>query len=69
MAETSQRFRELAQDRVVGKEGTRGVAGGVPFDPPNCQGITKLGSNCRAPRANGTMYCIGHLRSMDSDGN
>lgn len=58
------RFRETGADaRVVGQEGTRPVVGGVDFDPPHCQGVTKAGISCRGPRALGTLYCIGHLRS------
>ena len=50
-------------DRIVGREGAAHVIGGVDFDPPNCQGITKAGISCSAPRALGTLFCIGHLRS------
>lgn len=36
--------------------------GGVEFDPPNCQEVTKDGAPCSARRSRGTMFCIGHLR-------
>ena len=64
-------FREIAAARVVGSEGTRQegwTQGGTPFDPPNCQAVTKKGGPCSARRAHGTMYCIGHLRSMGNNG-
>lgn len=63
------RFTAVKQDRIVGREGAHQVIGGVDFNPPNCQGITKAGKSCSAPRAHGTMYCVGHLRSMDGNGN
>ena len=59
------RFSAIAVDRPIGSAGSRqeGYVQGAPFDPPNCQGVTKAGINCSAPRALGTMFCIGHLRS------
>lgn len=59
------RFSAVKQDRIVGREGTTHVIGGVDFNPPHCQGITKAGIMCKAPKAKGTLYCIGHLRSMN----
>lgn len=56
-------FRESTYGRQVNVKGGRLVQGGVAFDPPNCQEITKQGVNCRGPRAKGTMYCVGHLRA------
>ena len=49
--------------RVAGSEGVRSAPpGGMPFDPPNCQDRTKGDTPCSAKRANGTMFCAGHLR-------
>lgn len=58
----SGRWGEVTRGRVVGQEGTRPVQGGMPFNPPNCQGITKKQEPCSGPRAKGTLYCVGHLR-------
>ncbi len=37
--------------------------GGMPFNPPHCQGRTKNDTPCKAKRANGTLFCVGHLRA------
>ena len=61
-----------SRQRPVGSSGGRQegfTQGGIPFSPPNCQDIAKNGGPCRAPRALGTMYCIGHLRSRGADVN
>jgi len=45
---------ELAPPSGVGRKNN--------FDP--CTGVTERGKNCKAPRANGTQFCAGHLRKM-----
>ena len=55
--------REIASTVRASSSGTRAAApGGMPFDPPNCQGRTKNDTPCMAKRARGTMFCVGHLR-------
>ena len=56
-------FREVGGSRAQGMNDARPAPhGGMPFDPPNCQGVTKAGIACTGPRAKSTMYCVGHLR-------
>lgn len=59
-----------AGQRPIGSAGSRQgefIQGGIPFNPPNCQGTTKAGVPCTARRAMGTMLCIGHLRSKGTN--
>ena len=56
-------FREVGGYRRVGRQNARpATPDGLPFNPPNCQGITKAGLACTGPKAKGTLYCVGHLR-------
>jgi hypothetical protein len=43
-----------------------GVAyGGVHYGRGLCQAMNSKEEECKAPKAKGTDYCIGHLRSMN----
>jgi len=56
-------FREVGGSRAEGSTSARPAPfGGMPFNPPHCQGVTKAGKSCTGPKAKGTMYCVGHLR-------
>ncbi len=48
--------------RVEGSNLRPADPGGMPYDPPTCTDRTKRDEPCGAQRANGTLFCAGHLR-------
>lgn len=58
-------FRPVAAARRQGTAGARPVQGaGMPYNPPHCTAATKAGVPCKAPRAFGTLLCVGHLKQQ-----
>ena len=47
-----------------------GIAyGGVHYKRGLCQAMTVKEEECKAPKAKGTNYCIGHLNALNKIGN